>query len=205
MLVGGAVWAGEVESRDFSVSVDGKPAGDYHMTITAEPDGSVTMAGQADIKVNYLIFNYRYTIKLSETWKGSRLTRFASSCNDDGKRYAVSATQEGRGLKVKVNGQEHTAPGNAWLTSYWRLPEAKLRGGEVNLIDADTGKDIRARLQAVENVKIDVAGQQVTCAHYRLTGGVTVDLWFDGQERLVRQEFVEDGHRTVLTLNRLAK
>src|SRR5689334_13342041 len=37
------VRAAEVETRDFSVSVDGKHAGDAHMTIYRQEDGTLTM------------------------------------------------------------------------------------------------------------------------------------------------------------------
>jgi hypothetical protein len=39
--------------------------------------------------------------------------------------------------------------------------------------------------------------------HYKLTGKVNVDLWYDGSDRLVRQEWVESGHKTVLELVRV--
>ena len=54
-------------------------------------------------------------------------------------------------------------------------------------------------------VNARVAGQAVECAHYRVSGGAQADLWFDANERLVRQDSIEDGHRTVLELTRLQR
>jgi hypothetical protein len=50
-----------------------------------------------------------------------------------------------------------------------------------------------------------VAGQVQNVNHYRLSGKVAVDVWYDGSERLVRQEWVEEGHRTVLELARVRR
>ena len=46
-----------------------------------------------------------------------------------------------------------------------------------------------------------VAGQMQQVQHYRLTGKVNVDLWYDGHNRLVRQEFEEQKHRTLIELS----
>jgi hypothetical protein len=45
-----------------------------------------------------------------------------------------------------------------------------------------------------------VAGANVQCAHWRVAGGAQVDLWYDGFDRLVREESLEDGHKTLLEL-----
>ena len=91
------------------------------------------------------------------------------------------------------------------MSTYWRLPAAKFRNQNVPLIDADTGKDIAATLRFVGMENTPVAGQTVQCAHWRVTGGVQVDCWYDGFDRLVRQESVEDGHKTQLELIQVNK
>jgi hypothetical protein len=37
---------------------------------------------------------------------------------------------------------------------------------------------------------ITVAGQEQACIHYRVMNTVPYDLWYDGQERMVRHEWV---------------
>jgi hypothetical protein len=199
--------AGDAESRIFNVAVDGKKAGSYTMTISAEKDGVVTMTGQTEIKVKYVggLYTYRYSYSGEETWKEGRLQRFASRCNDDGKGFEVSAVSDGKELLLKVNGRESKAAVESWLTSYWRLPDAALRKGDLPLIDADTGRPMTAKLKLVANEKLTLAGQEINCAHYRLSGGTEAELWFDAGERLIREEWMEDGHKTLLELSRLGK
>ena len=43
-------------------------------------------------------------------------------------------------------------------------------------------------------------GPEIPLNHYRITGKVNVDLWYDGSERLVRQEWIEQGHKTIVEL-----
>lgn len=203
MLMPPISWAGapQVETRNFAISIDGKPAGDYHMTIRLD-NGLYLISGQADVKVRYLggVYTYVYSYNGNEVWKDGRLQRLETASNDNGKKFSVSALVDGNTLRVKVNGQERRCRPDVWTTSYWFLAAANFRNQAVPLLDVDTGREIAAQLQFVGNSAIKVSGKVQNCAQYRLRGGVQVDLWFDAQERLVREEMVEDGHRTVLEL-----
>jgi hypothetical protein len=202
---GGAARAADRETRDFTVRVDDKPAGDVHMTIHHQDDGSTQVSCDTDVFVKVLLIKYRYTYRGREIWKDGRLQRFASTCDDNGKRFEVTAVAEEAGLRVRVNGRERLAPSHTWLTSYWTLPDAKVREGVVPLLDADNGRELECRIQHVGTVQMPVLGQMQNVNHYRLTGKVQVDLWYDGAERLVRQEWMEDGHRTQLDLVRIRR
>jgi len=205
LAVARPVWAADVETRDFAVLVAGKSAGEVHMTIHRQDDGTIYMRCDTDIKVNMLIGKYKYIYRGREEWKNHRLVRLDSSTDDNGKRYIVSAVAEPAGVRVKVNNVERMIKPEVWLTSYWCLPDAKLRNQTLPLLDADNGKLLEGRLTFAGTEKLRVAGQEVALNHYRLVGKVTVDLWYDGTERLVRQEWLEQGHRTILELMRVRR
>lgn len=193
------------ERRTFAVSVDKKPAGSHEVVIRTADDGAVTVTSQADVTVKVAVLRFKYTFRGTEVWKGGRLRELATTADDNGKRHAVSAVADGDGLAVRADGRDFRVTGGPWPTTYWRLPPEKQRGPEVTLLDADTGKPIAAKLEKVGVEKVAVLGKPFDATHYRLSGGVQVDLWFDGDDRLVRQEFVEQGHRTVLELTRLQR
>jgi hypothetical protein len=204
-LGGDAVRAADQETRDFRVYVDGRPArGGVQMVIQRQDDGTVQMSCSTRITVKVLFVTYNYTYNGRETWKNGRLQQFASS-GDDGKRFEITAVAEENGLRVRANGQEHLARPESWVTSYWSLPDPKLRDQVVPLIDGDTGRDLACRIQHIGTVQMPVAGQVQNVNHYRLSGKVAVDVWYDTSERLVRQEWVEEGHRTVLELARIRR
>jgi hypothetical protein len=200
-----AARAADLETRDLAVRVDGKPAGEVHMTIHRQDDGVTQVSCDTDVKVKILFVSYAYRYRGREIWKDGRLQRFSSTCNDDGKHFEVSAVAEEGGLRVSVNGRERLMPAHTWLTSYWTLPDAKVREGVVPLLDADNGRELECRIQHVGTQQMAVLGQVQNVNHYRLTGKVQVDLWYDGAERLVRQEWMEEGHRTVLELMRIRR
>jgi hypothetical protein len=198
-----SVRAADSETREFVVKVDGKPAGYANMTIQRQDDGTTTVSCDTNVRVKVLIKTYNYTCRTQEMWKDSRLQQLTSQCNDDGKQFQVSAIAQADGIHVRVNGREHVAKAEAWVSSYWTLPDAKLREGAIPVIDADNGRDMQGRLQFIGAAQITVAGQPQNVQHYRFNGPNRIELYYDAAQRLVRQDWVEDGHPTTLELARI--
>jgi hypothetical protein len=201
VLVGaGRAPAEDPEIRQYATYVDREPAGSYTMTISRRADGSVAMEGRADVTVKFLagLRVYRYSYTGTEVWKDGRLQQLESQTNDDGKPYRVSVNRDGDRLQVSVNGQARPMRGDVWVTTYWRFPEKAVT--PLALLDADTGRELNATLQQLGPSRVRVGGTPVTCTHYRLRHEYPVDLWYDGQGRLLRQEWVEEGKRVTLEL-----
>jgi hypothetical protein len=190
------------EQRDFTIYVDGNQAGAYSMSILQRDDGSQIMSASANVRVKYLggLKVYRYSYRGTETWKAGRLVHFTSTSNDDGKEFAVLAVPEGNGLRLRVNGRDRMVRADTWLTTYWHLADARFRNGGVPLVDADTGQELAAQLQFVDQQQMNVAGAVQNCTHYRVTGETQAELWYDAQERLIRLRSWSEGHRYELVL-----
>src|SRR5437763_1422814 len=75
--------------------------------------------------------------------------KFESTCNDDGKRYVVSAAAEAEGVRVRVNNQERMVSADIWLTSYWNRPDNNVVNKTIPVVDADTGRDLEAKVTYV--------------------------------------------------------
>jgi hypothetical protein len=200
-----AAFAADTETRVFNILIDGKRAGQFTMTIARQADGTTQMTGEADTRITYVLYRYSYSYRGTELWKDGRLLSLASTSNDNGKKFAVTAVAQGTGLAVTVNGKERLTHSDVWLTTYWWLPRVSPAGQEIALLDADTGKDIAAKLHYVRAEQLNIGGQTQTCNHYQLTGGVQIDLWYDGEGRLVRQQWTEEGHRALLELTSLRR
>jgi hypothetical protein len=196
--------APEAEKREYRVFVDGKPAGVYKVSISPQPDGSIVETGQADVSVQVLLKTVTYAYRGTETWKDGRLVKLESSTNDDGKKFQVQTAADGSSIRVTVNGKVHTVPANVWATSHWFLPVDR-RNGEISRIDVDTGKLLSGKIQAVGRDHVTAVSQPIIATHYRITGAAPADLWFDAADRLVRQEAVEEGHKTILELIKLTR
>src|SRR5262245_59116627 len=82
------------ETRDLSIFVDGKKAGESHVTIQSQDDGTMVVSSSAEVSVNRVIVHYSYTFSGTETWKDGKLTRLDTKTNDDGKKLTVSAVAQ---------------------------------------------------------------------------------------------------------------
>jgi hypothetical protein len=201
-------WSGaaETEIRDFQVTVDGKKAGDYRMTIERLPDGSLSMSGHANVNVTYLVYRYQYSYQGKEVWRAGRLLQLNSRSFDDGKSYALDAVAQPDGLLIQANSHQFIERSPVWTTTYWQLPDPRYRTVNLTLLDADTGRILHGRWQAIGKESLRVAGYVQSCSHFALsTDRSRADLWFDSEDRLVREDSTEDGHRTVLSLVRLQR
>jgi len=203
--------AADVEGRDFRVLVDGKPAGHAHMNFNRTDDGTTTVSCDTDVLVKPFPFvKYTYSYRGKEVWKAGRLQSFDSSCNDDGKAFEVAAAAQHPNVRVRIiagGGQQEVrlVPGDTWLSSYWSQPDAKLVNKTIPIIDADNGRDISAKVVLVGAEQINVGGQEQQAQHFRLEGKTITDLWYDGMGRLIRQDWLEQNHRTVLELARIRR
>jgi hypothetical protein len=195
--------AADIETRDYVVVVGNKSAGEVHVTVHKHTNGSTYVKCDTDVKVKIGLIEQKFIYRGVEVWKDQRLTKFDSRTDDNGKQFIVSAVAEKDGVRVKVNNVEKMVPSHVWLTSYWSLPDPKLRDQELPILDADNGRELSGKLKFVATEKIKVCGQMIPLNHYKLSGKVNVDLWYDGSDRLVRQEWVESGHKTVLELVRV--
>ena len=197
----------ETEVREFNIEIENKPAGQYLMTMTKQENGVLSMRAQASISYKFLVVTYTYSYRGDEHWKDGRLIQLRSTCNDDGKKSEVSgdALKDSLQLTVTVNGnsQKRHCPWDVVTTTYWMQPDQRFHNQRVPLLDADSGREYpQAQLKYVGKEQLVIMGRQQECNHFRVTGGPTTpcDLWYDGQQRLVRQEFPESGKRVVFSL-----
>src|SRR4051794_32788945 len=82
--------AAETEYRTFSISIDGKPAGENIMVIEHRDDGSEVVSHNARVFIK-LLLKYEYSYRGTEVSKAGRLVGLHGSCNDNGSRFEVRA------------------------------------------------------------------------------------------------------------------
>lgn len=192
----------DTEQRDYSIFVDGKEAGQSRMTLNVMDDDTTVMTGNVKVAIRKLVFTYSLRIDTTEWWKGGRLVRMTTSTTEDGKNTEVEARLEGGQLRVRVNGHEKAVNPESWVTSYWKLADSKFHNKKAPLLECDTGRDMVGDLKYVGTEPINIGSQPHNCYHFRVTGIENpIDLWFDRYHRLVRQEFTDSGHKTIVQLN----
>jgi hypothetical protein len=197
----GGVFAEFSQTRDFAISVNGKESGFSRMALAQKGDGSFTVAVQASVELQ-IIFKYRFQMDANELWKDGRLVELKSAVNDNGKQDQVMAAAQTEQISVRKNGgRERTVQSDAWTTSFWKLPDARYHNKNIPVLESYTAESYIGLLQYVGTEPINVGAQQVSCYHFRVTGGPhPIDLWFDQYYLLVREEFVKQGQRMAIQL-----
>jgi hypothetical protein len=193
--------ADDTETREFSVFVDGKEAGMSRMTILQKDDGSAYLSANVDVKFRHLILDYTLKLETQEWWKNGRLVGMKTTGNDNGKKVDVSLVADNNAIRMRVNGKDLQIRPDVWTTTYWKLADARFHNKQVPILEADTGKEYNCELKFVGNEKLKVGPQLQDCYHFLVAAAPgPVDLWYDRYHRLVRVEFTESGHKTIVQL-----
>ena len=190
-------------TREFRVSVDGKPRGTQTMVFSRRSDGSETMRGDVEVTVNFVVYKYRSASNGTEVWKDGRLIELASEADFNGDKYVLQGSATKQALHYEVNGEAQKAPPDVWAASYWREPDAGRVGQKIRLLDADKGRQLTATLERVGPATVTVESTPIIATRYRMRGDVEVDVWYDAQRFIVRQESLESGHKTPLEIVRI--
>lgn len=192
------VHAASTEQRDYQVIVEGKEVGQSHITITRQDDGTTVMTGQASVQIK-VVFMFQFSNQITEWWKDGRLVGLKASTTENKRRTDLTVSSDNNRLRLLVNNRERSLHPQVWPNSFWKLPDPKYHNKQVPILEVDTGREHVGLLTYLGTKQLTVGGQSEKCYHFRVTGGPnTVDLWFDQYYVLVRQEFVEQGHRTVI-------
>lgn len=190
--------------RDYEIHVDGSRVGTNRLKISEFDDGRTVVETNADVKISYVVYTYKYQFRGTETWLDGKFQRLESHSEDDGKSSSLSAVAIQTGTQLSVNRGATTKAAAVPLTSnFWYWPRTLRQVPEFTLLEADTGKtsEVDCRLIGIETLQVgDVS---VKCRHYRLSGDGEIDLWFDEESRFVCKKCLEEGHPTEVRLTRI--
>lgn len=197
-----AAHADDTEHREYSIVIDGKDAGVSRMTIIQKDDGSAYMSGSVDVKFRHLVIaEYTLKVESQEWWKDGKLIGAKTKANDNGKKMEVIVGLDGSQLRLSVNGASRMIKPETWTSSYWKLADKRFHNNAVPILEVDSGKEYTCELKYIATQKQKVGNELQDCFHFRVSSAPgPVDLWFDKYHRLVRQEFTESGHKTVVQL-----
>lgn len=163
----------------FDVMRKGKDIGDHSYSFTGT-SGDFTVNVVTDIAVKVpLIRMTAYSFKHAsvENWQGGKLQKLSSTTNDDGEPHQLSTGSKG------------ALPASLWNEDI--VHSAQL----MNTIDGNI-MSIRVADLGTETVKTKRGN--VSAHHYRLSGGLARDLWYDDEGNLAQVAFKADDGSTVM-------
>jgi hypothetical protein len=173
---------------DFSVLRDGQPFGHHIICIRREPGRTeVENSARAEVTLGpFRLFTYDYDSH--EIWEDGHLLSLAARTDDDGDKTRVTAQAEPDGLRVRGPQGEAVLAAGILPTSFWTIAATR----SPTLLDTKTGQlDTVATLFLGQD---RVGGESgVPLDHYRMTGDLIADLWYDRAGLLARARFSARG------------
>lgn len=192
------------EIREFEVLLRGRPVGTTTFAIEPLANGRTRVTIDAAVRVNIIVYGYKYDFHGTETWLGGQLESFQCHGSDGGTAFAVQGTTGPSGALMVINGKQTKVQPFAAAGNFWRMPQRPLSGPLTN-VDASTGKLQQVLIADGKPGQVPLGQTQIPARQYELTGDVDVKLWLDQHGLIVRQISVEQGYPTELRLTNIRR
>ena len=166
-------------SLSFDVVRKGKDIGDHTYRFSGG-SGAFTVQVATDIAVKVPLIRttaYSFSHQSVEQWKGGQFQQISSKTNDDGEPHQLKSASKG------------ALPASLWNDDIVRS------GKLMNTID---GAMMNVRVADLGNETVKTKRGTVAAHHYRMSGDLTRDLWYDADGNLAQVTFKADDGSTVM-------
>ena len=170
---------------DFAVIRGDEQIGGHEMLFRQEGDAlSVDVRTRIAVKVLF-VTAYRFEHDGQELWRGGRLVRLDSKTDDDGTKHELHAQAGAAGLEVSADGRHETVDAGILPASLWN--EGVLRAGK--LLNTLDGRAMAVTVEDLGAETVSVRGKPVAARHYRISGELERDVWYDANSVLAQVRF----------------
>jgi hypothetical protein len=174
----------------FDVLRDGDKVG-AHVVRFARDGDSISVHASFGIAIKILGFTvYSYSYVSRSLWRGGRVIELEARVDDDGAEHRVRAGADDQGLEVSGPDGTFVAPVDILPTDHWNA--AVLRSDLV--LNTLTGNLNRVQIVDLGAAVVETSGGGRQARHFRYTGELEADVWYDAEGRWVKLRFkAEDG------------
>jgi len=180
--------------RIFDITRDGTKIGTNIIDI--EKNGETTTVKTTNhISVVVMFFEaYHLDAKAVETWTKGRFVSYKSSGDDNGTKHNLTAAVDKHKLVMTFDGKRRTLPrlilpGTLWNKDFVKATE---------LFDPEKGKILSINVKDLGDDTIEMDGAAVHAHHYKITGDLARDIWFEGNVP-VRVKLYGPDHSLILS------
>lgn len=176
---------------DFRVLRGDSPLGEHRLSFT-ERDGQLEVLVTIDLKVTVGPFTFfRYSHENREIWRDGQLVSLVAETNDDGDDYFVRAQQTPEGMRIETKDGKEVVPTSLLSTSYWNYDMVEAE----RLLDTQKGKVREVSTELVGPSDVWVDGEVIEARHYRMSGDLDLDIWYDANNEWVKTAFEINGEQ----------
>jgi hypothetical protein len=174
----------ESKMRNFDVIRNGNKIGTHNFSFGVEGDQLIVEV-KALIEYKLLFIRlYFHDHRSREVWQDGRLQRMTSFTDDNGEKISLQVGGDAGGFAITsdIDGETTTrnAPANAFPASFWSAAALE-RDQAVSTIRGGVDP-IQSEYLGEETVAAQ--GRKVRAKHYKMTGGIKRDLWFDPADNM---------------------
>ena len=156
----------------FNVLRDGKPIGTHVIKITPEAHG-YSVGVDLRLRVTFgPITVFRYSHESREEWKDGQLISLKAKTRENGDEYSVLSVKSPAGLMARGEDGSVLLPSDILTTTYWNRVTVE----KSQMLDTQSGKIVNYEVEG------PVHDPQLNAEKFRLTGDLTLDLWYQDQE-----------------------
>ncbi|HXI86068.1 MAG TPA: DUF6134 family protein [Parvularculaceae bacterium] len=164
--------AGDFDAA-FYVLLKGHPIG-YHIVNVEETAEGLVVDTRVELTVKFGPLQlYRYRHAAHEVWRDGALQRLSSRTNDNGRRMFLEIARADGVLMIDGNAYKGPAPAEARTSSYWNRSVVDCP----IVINTQNGELIDVDVQDLGPAPTPFVGK---AEHYRVTGTLTLDVYYDG-------------------------
>ncbi len=175
----------EPEHR-FTVMRNGEAVGEHRLDFARTASG-LSVEAHFELEIPFLFFTaYRYSYRSAAQWRDGRLIRLEAETDDDGDVSRVVAERRGDGM-LWITGPEKEFASQPDLlpTNHWN-PNVVTRNQVLNTI---TGSVNTVEILDLGEADVQTSSGSVRARHYRYTGELQNEVWYDANGRWVKMRF----------------
>ena len=185
-----------IEHFEYQVAVDGKESGTLTIEYVAESPDTIHAEIRSRVTCKYLLMKYVFALHVVERWQAGQLVALVGAVDDNGQQNRIKLKPNGDSQVLFVNDQlegSTACVGSTTMALCPQTPQVDRR-----LLDIETGKTADTNWRDTGVEILSVSGRQLECHHYKVTGDQTTELWFGGQQRLLKQSLRDSGFEIVI-------
>ncbi|WP_417483831.1 DUF6134 family protein [Maricaulis salignorans] len=161
----------------FQVLRNGTPFGEHRVRFTRTSTGELRVDTEIELTVRFgPLTVFRYEQSIEEAWDGEDLISLAGATLRNGREYTIDLGRD--------NAFADLVP-----SSHWRGYEP----GTEQILNTETGEPMAVTITQLDRREILTGRGPIEARGVRMTGSLSVDLWYDEDGEWIGCEFEVDG------------
>ncbi|MDZ4099603.1 MAG: DUF6134 family protein [Methylophilaceae bacterium] len=187
LVMGIALHSGLASAKEwpFTAYLDGKEIGQHRFAIT-ETDNGTKLTSEANFNVKILFINaYKYQHKATEIWQENCLSSLEARTEENRDISVVKGSLQGNSFDIEGPKGNLELPTCAMTFAYWNPKMLSQK----KLLNPQTGEWLDVNIKEMGKETIQVRGQDVSAARYRLSAPkMKIDLWYSADKEWLALE-----------------